>query len=81
MIPEIVGRNVLVNAMALQSATFNLARILGPSLAGVLIAVFAAGDTTSTLGVGVVFFMITIMYTISLMATAMLNYQGHLAHH
>ena len=31
--PEIVGDENLVNAMALQSATFNLARILGPVLA------------------------------------------------
>ena len=76
LVPEIMDREDLVNAMALQSATFNLARILGPALAGVLIAFFANGDTTSTYGVGVVFFIITGMYAISLICTAMLKHQG-----
>ena len=76
LVPEIMDREDLVNAMALQSETFNLARILGSALAGVLIAFFASGDTTSTYGVGVVFFIITAMYAISLISTAMLNHQG-----
>jgi MFS family permease len=75
--PEIVGRDHVVNAMALQSATFNLSRILGPALAGMLIAAFAAGDTTSTKGVGIVFFVIAGLYAISVLGTAMLNYQGN----
>ena len=54
VIPEIVGEDSIVNAMALQSATYTLSRILGPMVAGGLIAYFAAGDTSSTLGVGVV---------------------------
>ena len=76
LVPEIMDREDLVNAMALQSATFNLARILGPALAGVLIAFFATGDTTSTYGVGIVFFIITGMYTIALISTAMLKHRG-----
>ena len=78
--PEIVGRDHVVNAMALQSATFNLSRILGPALAGMLIAAFAAGDTTSTEGVGVVFFVIAGLYAVSVLGTAMLNYQGKPSH-
>ena len=74
--PEIVGDENLVNAMALQSATFNLARILGPVLAGIVIAVFAAGDTSSTFGVGVVFFVISALYAISVLATTLLRYEG-----
>ncbi|MEO6712571.1 MAG: MFS transporter [Mycobacteriales bacterium] len=35
---EMVGSDDLVNAVALNSATFNLARILGPAIAGVVIA-------------------------------------------
>jgi predicted MFS family arabinose efflux permease len=38
MIYGVVGRDKLGNAMALQAATMNVARILGPSLAGVVIA-------------------------------------------
>lgn len=76
VIPEIVGKDHLVNAMALQSATFNLARILGPALAGGLIAIFASGDTTSTRGVGVVFFIIALLYFLAVVATSMLHYTG-----
>jgi MFS family permease len=76
LIPEVVGEANLVNAMALQSATFNLSRILGPALAGVFIAVFAAGNTTSTTGVGIVFFMIAGLYLLAVFATAMVNRVG-----
>ena len=76
MIPEVVGEENLVNAMALQGATFNLSRILGPAIAGGLIAIFAAGDTTSTTGVGIVFFLIAGLYLLAVIATAMLNYVG-----
>ncbi len=76
VIPEVVGNDNLVNAMALQSATFNLSRILGPVLAGGLIAVFAAGDTTSTYGVGIVFFIIAGLYFYSVFCTLLLNYIG-----
>ncbi len=75
-IPEVVGKDYLVNAMALQSATFNLSRILGPALAGGLIAVFAAGDTTSTRGVGIVFYIIALLYFLSVIATSLLHYVG-----
>jgi MFS family permease len=39
MVFELVGKNHLLNAIALNSAAFNSARTLGPALAGVLIAV------------------------------------------
>jgi predicted MFS family arabinose efflux permease len=38
-----VGRDELPNAIALNSSLFNMARIFGPALAGVLIAAFGAG--------------------------------------
>ncbi len=75
--PEIVGRDHVVNAMALQSATFNLSRILGPAMAGMLIAAFAAGDTSSTEGVGIVFFVIAALYGVSVLCTTLLDYQGN----
>nr|WP_229691334.1 MFS transporter [Sphaerisporangium melleum] len=40
---EMVGRDDLANAIALNSSTFNLARVVGPALAGVLI--YALGGT------------------------------------
>jgi MFS family permease len=74
--PEIVGRDHIVNAMALQSATFNLSRIVGPALAGGLIALVAAGDTSSTEGVGLVIFVVAVLYAVSVICTALLHYQG-----
>lgn len=76
IIPEVVGKDALVNAMALQSATFNLSRILGPALAGGLIAMLAAGDTASTRGVGIVFFVIAGLYTLSVSSTSLIHYVG-----
>lgn len=40
---EMVGRDNLSNAVSLNSASFNMGRIIGPGLAGLLIASFGAG--------------------------------------
>jgi MFS family permease len=40
---EIVGRKDLSNAVGLNSASFNLARMIGPAVAGVLIAALGSG--------------------------------------
>ncbi|MBX3705817.1 MAG: MFS transporter [Pseudomonadales bacterium] len=74
--PEIVGREHMVNAMALQSATFNLSRIMGPALAGALIALFAAGDTGSRTGAGIVFFVIAGLYVASVVCTALMRHRA-----
>lgn len=42
-VPELVGTGQLANAVALNSLTFNLARIVGPAIAGVLIALTGTG--------------------------------------
>lgn len=40
---EIVGRDSLANAVGLNSASFNVARMIGPAVAGVLIAALGSG--------------------------------------
>jgi MFS family permease len=40
MVAELSGRDSLMNAIALQSSVFNLARVLGPALAGVIIGLW-----------------------------------------
>ena len=42
-VSEIVGPDDLTNAVGLNSASFNLARMVGPALAGVLIAALGSG--------------------------------------
>jgi len=39
-VPEMVGKEHLLNAVALNSALFNAARIIGPAIAGVVLAAF-----------------------------------------
>lgn len=76
VIPEIVGEHALFNAMALSTASMNLSRVLGPALAGGIIAVVAHGDTTSTFGVGVVYYIIAVLYLVSVLTLGMMNYKG-----
>ena len=45
MVPSLVARSDLTNAIALNAATQNATRVLGPSLAGVLIAVIGVSGT------------------------------------
>ena len=40
---ELAGKKDLMNAIALNSATFNLARIIGPAIGAILLASFGAG--------------------------------------
>jgi MFS family permease len=44
-VPEMVGREDLGNAVALNSASFNAGRLIGPAVAGLLIAAFGGGTT------------------------------------
>ena len=42
-IVDLVGKGDLTNAIALNSATFNAARIIGPAVGGIVIAAFGVG--------------------------------------
>ena len=44
---EIVGRDDLANAVGLNSASFNVARMIGPAVAGVLIAALGSGASAA----------------------------------
>jgi MFS family permease len=58
MVPELVSEHRLMNALALNNSAMNTTRIVGPSLAGGLIAV-------PFFGVAGVFSVIAVLYTIS----------------
>jgi len=62
---EIVGREHLTSAIALNSVTFNLARIIGPAIGGILMARYGAGpcflvNTISFIGVLISLYFITV---------------------
>lgn len=75
-IPEIVGERLIFNAMAFNTAAWNLARILGPALAGFMIAMFAGGDTTSGFGVGLVYFVLSALYLVSTVTVLFIKHAG-----
>lgn len=75
-IPEIVGEALMFNAMAFNTASWNLSRILGPALAGLMIAVFADGNTSSEFGVGLVYFVLSGLYFISSFTVLLMRHDG-----
>ena len=77
LIPEIVGEPRIFNAMAFNTAAWNLSRILGPALAGFMIAQLADGDTTSTYGVGWVYVVISILYFFSGASVLLIKHAGN----
>jgi MFS family permease len=46
-VPELVDRDDLPNAVGLNSASFNAARVVGPAVAGVMIAMLGGGATAT----------------------------------
>jgi len=76
LIPEIVGESLIFNAMAFNTTSWNLSRILGPALAGFMIAIFAGGDTSSTYGVGLVYFVLSALYFISAVTVIFISHHG-----
>ena len=75
-IADLVDRSYFITAMALNTSGMNLARIVAPMLAGLLIALLAGGDTTDSFGVGVVYLVITALYVIAAAATLLVRAQG-----
>jgi MFS family permease len=63
-VSEMVSRELLPNALSLSAATFNSARVIGPAVAGVVIA---------ALGVGPVFLLNTLTYLAPLIALARMD--------
>jgi MFS family permease len=63
-VSEMVGRELLPNAMSLSSATFNSARILGPAIGGVTIA---------ALGTGTAFLVNAVTFIAPVIAIARMN--------
>ncbi len=68
-VAEMVGRDDLGNAVALNSASFNAGRLIGPGVAGLLIAAFGAG----IVGTGWVIALNAVSYGASFMALQMLD--------
>lgn len=64
-VPELIPKQYIFTAMALNTTGWNLSRIIGPAIAGLLIAWIADGDKQSSFGVGVVYLVIAALYLLS----------------
>ncbi len=71
MIPEVVGRDLLMNAVALNSAGMNLMRVLAPAAAGFLTAAAGGG----VIGAGPVYMVMAGFYFLAMVTLAMLPRQ------
>lgn len=60
-VPEMVGREHLTNAIALNSASFQLGRVTGPAIAGLLIAAVGSGPVFMINGVSFGFTIIALL--------------------
>ncbi len=75
-VPELIPEKLVFAAMGLNTAGWNLARIVGPAFAGLLIALIAGGDKTSHFGVGVVYIVIAALYFISAVTMLLIDKSG-----
>ena len=75
-VPELIPTHLLFAAMGLNTTGWNLARIVGPAFAGLLIALIAGGDKTSTFGVGIVYVVIASLYFISAVTMLLIDQTG-----
>ncbi|WP_420712886.1 MFS transporter [Gordonia sp. MP11Mi] len=60
-VSEMVGAERLTNAIGLNSSAFNAARLIGPGVAGLIIAAFGSGWAILTNGVSYIAFLIALM--------------------
>lgn len=73
MAADLVPRHILTNAIALNSMAFNSARVLGPALAGVIIAIGTGLTGSPTAGVAVNLSINTLTYSAVLVSLWRMN--------
>lgn len=64
MVPTLVPKEDLMNAVALNSAAFNMTKVIGPSLGGLLIALFGASGNFFVQGAAYVGVLISIHWMV-----------------
>ncbi len=70
---ELVPRHLLANAIALNSMAFNTARVIGPAVAGVTIAIGAAVFGSNLAGIGFNFGINALSYTAALVSLLLID--------
>lgn len=76
IVPNLVRDHLVFSAIALNSTAMNIARVAGPAFAGLLIAWIAGGNTSSDVGVGIVYFVIAGLYIAASLVTWTISVSG-----
>ena len=76
MVPSVLPSPLVFAGIALSSSAMNFARVLAPVFAGFLIALIAAGDKNSALGVGTVYVVIALLYFVAVCMTLLIATPG-----
>lgn len=77
-VPELVPAKLILSATSINTSGWNFARIVGPSFAGVLIALIADGDRQSHFGVGIVYIVISLLYLLSAISMQFVSKRGEI---
>lgn len=77
VMPDLVAPRHLTNALALSGSTFNLSRVVGIALGGLLLSMFFLPHFSPTSSVGMLFLCIATLYGCSILGTSLIHYEGN----
>lgn len=76
VMPDLVAPRHLTNALALSGSTFNLSRVVGVALGGVVLSMLLLPNFSPSDSVGLLFLLISVLYGCSIVGTSLIHYQG-----
>jgi MFS family permease len=82
LVPNLVDRKDLSNAVTLNTLMFQIATIAGPALAGVLIGVFASradSERAADIGIGIIYLINAVSFLFAIGALLLMDYRGKAA--
>lgn len=77
VMPDLVAPRHLTNALSLSASTFNLSRVVGIALGGLLLSAIFLPLFSPTISVGLLFLCIASLYGCSIVGTLLIHYQGN----
>ena len=76
VVPDLVAPRHLTNALALSGSTFNLSRVVGFAIGGLLLSMILLPNFSASTSVGLLFLLIAGLYGCSIFGTCLIHYQG-----
>lgn len=76
VMPDLVAPRHLTNALALSGSTFNLSRVVGIAIGGLLLSMLLLPNFSPANSVGLLFLLISVLYGCSIVGTSLIHYHG-----